>query len=150
MSNMQYSKEQLDYLALNYGKFSLATLTSNFNSTFNEHKSERAIKNTLDRYSLRSKKKPKKICFQEQKDFFVSNANCSLEVLTKRYNSKFKTNVCEATVRGKRDKVFKESGVSNNSSLVYTKDTDLNDITKNISSSAWGKLLYRPSTSNVA
>ncbi len=142
MSNIKYTEEQKIFLKENAERYSLSCLTKLYNETFQTFKSNTAIKNTLDRYGF---KQPKKVTIneEEQVKFFSENLNCTLDELTRRYNTRFASNLSSVTIRKRRNKAVSTIEVDEPTMSFSKYNGQLTEHLKELSSSSWGRLLSR-------
>lgn len=146
MANIKYTDVQIEFLESNLMKYSLVELTELYNSTFETFKSPVAIKNTLNRNKIK-KPKPAEISQSDLEVFFAANINCTVDELTRRYNKKFASNLCSASVRIRRNKfIAKIENEEEEQTLAFTPyDESLNPHILELASSSWGLLLSKPS-----
>lgn len=145
MANIKYTDVQIEFLESNLMKYSLVELTELYNSTFKTFKSPVAIKNTLNRNKIK-KPKPAEISQSDLEVFFAANINCTIDELTHRYNKKFASNLCSASVRIRRNKFIKKIEEEEEHTLAFRPyDESLNPHILELASSSWGVLLSKPS-----
>lgn len=145
MANIKYTDVQIEFLESNLMKYSLVELTELYNSTFETFKSPVAIKNTLNRNKIK-KPKPAEISQSDLEVFFAANINCTIDELTHRYNKKFASNLCSASVRIRRNKFIKKIEEEEEHTLAFRPyDESLNPHILELASSSWGVLLSKPS-----